>query len=262
MGQTLTVSGLDVRYIDVGPREADAQILLLFHGWGADAGTFVPVVDALKEQYRVIAPDLPGCGATGEPEKPWTNNDYADFIQAFIEGLGLKGQRLSACGHSHGGRILIKWAARSPLELRRLILIDSAGLKPRRGLDWYARVYAYKAGKTLLKLPYLGRRLAPLAAAKQESAGSADYRQASPLMRRTMAMLLEEDLGRCLPMIRVPTLLFWGEQDEDTPIEMGRKMEKDIPNAGLVLLSPAGHYAYLDQLPIFLRALCYFMEHS
>ena len=79
-------------------------------------------------------------------------------------------------------------------------------------------------------------------------------------MRRTMTLLLEEDLSRRLPLIKAPTLIFWGDGDKDTPLALGQRMEKEIPDAGLVLLSPAGHYSYLDQLPVFLRALTFFLE--
>jgi pimeloyl-ACP methyl ester carboxylesterase len=219
------------------------------------------VIEALKDDYRVIAPDLPGFGETGEPDKPWSLNDYAAFVQSFIEGVGLAELPFSACGHSHGGRVLIKWTSLYQTGLERLILIDSAGLKSKLSPGRQAKIYMYKAGKTLLRIPLLGEALAPLAERKLAAAGSADYRQASPLMRRTMTLQLGEDLGYCLPLIRVPTLLFWGDGDKETPLEMGKKMERDIPGAGMVVLSPAGHYSYLDQFTVFIKALRYFLEH-
>ena len=262
MEYTQVLSGMTVHYLDTAPGDQGGnQVLLLFHGWGASKESFTPIVEALGARYRVIAPDLPGLGKTGEQDKPWSVSDYADFIQAFVDMLELAPLGFYACGHSHGGRILIRWSARSPEGLRRLILVDSAGLKPVHGLQWYGKVYAYKAGKKLLRIPILGKLLAPWAAKLQEKAGSTDYQQASPLMRATMTRQLDEDLGYCLPLIRVPTLLFWGEQDRETPLALGRRMERDIPNAGLVLLSPAGHYSYLDQPEVFLRALEYFLEH-
>ncbi|MCL1805985.1 MAG: alpha/beta hydrolase [Clostridiales bacterium] len=262
MESSLWLSDMEVCYLDTAPGdEGDKPVLLMLHGWGASKESFAPVVGALEGRYRVIAPDLPGSGKTGEPGKPWTAGDYAFFIQSFIEALGLSVGPYFACGHSHGGRILIKWASLYKGGLKRLILIDSAGLRPQRGPAWYAKVYGYKAGKKLLGAPVLGKLLAPLVRDWLAEAGSADYRLASPLMRRTMSLLLEEDLSRCLPLIKVPTLIFWGDKDEDTPLAMGRKMEKAIPDAGLVVLSPAGHYSYLDQLPSFLATLCYFLEH-
>ena len=254
---------MTIYYLDTASAGEDEKpALLMLHGWGASKETFAPVIDALKGRYRIIAPDLPGFGRTGELDRPWTVGDYAGFVQGFIEGLGLADRPFSACGHSHGGRVLIKWASLyNDTGLKRLILIDSAGLKQRHGFAWYAKVYSYKAGKALLKAPLLGRMLAPWAEKKLSTAGSTDYRQASPLMRRTMVLQLGEDLGSCLPLIRVPTLLFWGDMDRDTPIELGRRMERGIPDAGMVVLSPAGHYSYLDQFQAFISALAYFLEH-
>jgi pimeloyl-ACP methyl ester carboxylesterase len=262
MEYSLFAAGMTISYFDTDPLNAQGrQVLLFLHGWGACKETFGPVIGQLRERYRVIAPDLPGFGQTGEPERPWQPADYADFFQAFVEVLGLQGQGFTACGHSHGGRLLIKWAARRPEALKRLVLIDSAGLKAKHGPGWYIKVYSYKAGKALLRQPALNKLFTARFAGKIAKAGSADYQQASPLMKRTMVLQLAEDLRPCLPQIKAPTLLFWGDEDRDTPLEQGRLMEREIPDAGLVVLSPAGHYSYLDQLPRFLGALTWFMEH-
>ncbi|MCL1848755.1 MAG: alpha/beta hydrolase [Clostridiales bacterium] len=266
MEHTIDIFGMTIHYLDSAPDPAEAggrRVLVFLHGWGASKETFAPVISALQDRYRVIAPDLPGFGKTGELDRPWSIQDYGSFIEAFLEALGLTEQPLTVCGHSHGGRILIKWAATRPAKgLRSMVLIDSAGLRRRRGAGWYAKVYAYKAGKKLTEAPGLGKILSPFAEGWLARAGSADYREASPVMRQTMNLQLEEDLGYCLPMIKAPTLLFWGEQDTDTPLSQGRQMERGIPDAGLVVLSPAGHYAYLDQLPAFVRALTYFIENA
>ncbi len=262
MERILPVLGMSVSYFDTEPDISAKPVLLFFHGWGANKETFLPVIEALRARYRLIAPDLPGFGKTGEPDRPWNADDYAAFIEAFVSALGLRGAAFCVCGHSHGGRVAIKWAATRPDSgLTRLILIDSAGLKAKRSPVWYTKVCAYKIGKALAGLPLLKSFLGPFADRYAEKVGSRDYRQASPLMRKTMSLLLDEDMGKYLTRIKAPTLIFWGAQDDETPLSDGKRMERDIPDAGLVVLDPAGHYSYLDQLPTFLRALIYFMEH-
>ncbi|HCP15270.1 MAG TPA: alpha/beta hydrolase [Peptococcaceae bacterium] len=255
MIQTTQIDGIDTHYIDAG----QGDTLLLLHGWGASKEAFGPVIEGLRTKYRVIALDWPGFGKTREPDRPWTVDDYRAFLEKFIMTLDL--QDLTALGHSFGGRVLIKWAAMHPPSLNKMILVDSAGIRAKRGVGWYVRVYSYKAGKLLLKIPVLGNRFGKAIKKLQSKAGSEDYRNASILMKQTMSKVINEDLMQFMPQIGVPTLLVWGDQDTATPLEDGRQMERLIPGAGLAVLKPAGHYSYLDQLPQFLRTVIYFMEH-
>jgi pimeloyl-ACP methyl ester carboxylesterase len=80
-----------------------------------------------------------------------------------------------------------------------------------------------------------------------KSAGSADYRALSDEMRRVFVRVVNQDLKMYLPMIKSPSLLIWGENDMDTPVEFARIMEKKIPDAGLVVFPGAGHYSFLDR---------------
>ena len=75
---------------------------------------------------------------------------------------------------------------------------------------------------------------------------SRDYLDASEAMRGTFRAVIAQDLSDRLPRIAAPTLLVWGERDEDTPLWMARRMEELIPDAGLVVLEGAGHYSYAD----------------
>ena len=55
--------------------------------------------------------------------------------------------------------------------------------------------------------------------------------------------------------IKAPTLLFWGEKDTATPLSDAKRMEKLIPDAGLVTVAGAGHYSFLENMPLFVRVL-------
>ena len=90
--------------------------------------------------------------------------------------------------------------------------------------------------------------------------GSADYRAASPVMQRSMSLAVNEDLTALLPQIAVPTLLIWGEKDTATPLSDGQKMEKRIPDAGLVVLKNAGHFAFAEDFGTCARVLDSFLK--
>lgn len=253
----IVVDGLHIRYIDRGPADARATVLLL-HGWGVDGSIYHLITDHLSDRFRMVVPDLPGFGGSQEPPAPWTLDDYADFVERFAGKLGLR--EVVGMGHSNGGRILIKLLSRSasPLSIRKAVLIDSAGVKPRHGPGYYLKIYAFKTAKVFFRLPGI-RSLFPHAVEKAgKRFGSADYAKASPLMRQCMVLALQEDLTPLLPHIAVPTLLLWGKDDTATPLSDGKRMEALIPDAGLVEL-PGGHYAFAESFGICSRVLDSFL---
>jgi pimeloyl-ACP methyl ester carboxylesterase len=77
--------------------------------------------------------------------------------------------------------------------------------------------------------------------------GSADYREASGTVRDSMVRLVNADLRPRLAQLRAPTLLIWGERDEETPVHDAHVMERLIPDAGLVVFEGCGHFAYAEQ---------------
>ena len=82
--------------------------------------------------------------------------------------------------------------------------------------------------------------------------GSRDYAALTPEMRATFNKIVTLDLSPILKEIEAPTLLYWGANDTETPLWMGRKMAEEMKDAGLVVEEGAGHFAYLEKLPVFL----------
>lgn len=224
--------------------------LLFLHGWGVGHELYTPLLEHLQKTHTVFAPDLPGFGKTGEPPEPWGVDEYAAFTLEFLRVAGAKPSVMM--GHSNGGRVLLNLLPKYDLGAKKLVLMGSAGLKPKRGLQYYAKVYTYKAGKALLTpFPALKRRLT-------ENRGSEDYRRASPVMKATMSRLLASDATALLPLINIPTLLIWGVDDTAAPLSDAKIMEREIPDAGLALL-PGGHWAFMEQLPRTMRILDSFL---
>ena len=244
----LLIDGIDIHHTVTG----GGPPLLFLHGWGVGHDSYLPLLNQLAATHTVYAPDLPGFGQSPEPDAPWDADRYADFVLAYCKANSLTGP--VCMGHSNGGRVLIRLLARDDtgLDPPRAVLFDAAGLKPKRGLKTYVKVYTYKAGKLFLK-PF-PKALERYRAGK----GSADYRAASPLMKATMTKLLAGDLSDDLPKIRIPTLLVWGEDDAATPLADGKKMERLIPGAGLAVL-PGGHWAFMERLPHTMRILDSFL---
>lgn len=230
-----------MRYDCIG---SGAQAVVVMHGWGCKASTVQVLADAASHDTTTVYNlDLPGFGGSQEPPATWGVYDYARYIGAFFDAVGIKKPIL--IGHSYGGRIAIVMA--SEIEAAKLILVDSAGIKPRRSLRYYFKVYSFKAAKRILPI-ILGKKRGNRTIERMRSgAGSADYRAASPVMKRVMSTSVNQDLRHLLPAIKAPTLLIWGEADTATPISDARLMERLIPDAGLVSYPGCGHYSFLDR---------------
>ena len=222
------------------PTPGDLPILVL-HGWGAHLEAVRPILGALEGASDLIALDLPGFGESEPPPQAWDVDSYARFLIHFLDEMAV--ERVHLVGHSHGGRVAIALAADDPERVGRLLLVDSAGIPPKRGWRYRRRVAVAKLGRLIGKLGAPGQRLQERMRAR---VASRDYLEASEAMRGTFRLVIAADLRERMPRIGAPTLLVWGESDDDTPLWMGQEMERLIPDAGLVVLEGAGHYSYAD----------------
>lgn len=250
--QITEINGLNISYQVAG----EGDVVLLLHGWGAEAASFQPVFQWLAQSHKVYALDLPGFGKSQMPPTAWATSEYAQFVTAFLTKFRIPKAHL--IGHSFGGRISIILAAEHPERVDKLILVDSAGIKPRRTAKYYFRVGIAKTGKLLRRCGKYGNYLANAVA---QRTGSKDYQEAGD-MRATLVKVVNQDLRPLLPRIAAAALLIWGENDQDTPVSFGKIMEKEIPDAGLVILKEAGHFSYLDQFPQFCRIVASFLQIS
>lgn len=247
------VNGMRIHYTDIGQGAA----ILVLHGWGSNIAVHRAMIAQLSARYRVLALDLPGFGKSQEPPVPFNVDDYADTVLEFLKPFALPS--LTLIGHSFGGRIIIKLANRTlPFRIDRIVLIDSAGIRPAPTRKGLRRQKTYKFCKRVLSLKPM-RSLFPNALESlRKRHGSADYNAASPMMRQCLVRVVNEDLTALLPGIQPETLLIWGENDTATPISDARLMEKTIPHAGLAVIQNAGHFSFLDQPFVFSRILASF----
>ncbi len=234
----------------------DGPDMVLMHGWGCNSSTLASIEKTAVEHCKVYNIDFPGFGKSTEPNEVWGVEEYPQMLEKFIEINGIKKPVL--LGHSFGGRVGILYSSRHGVA--KLILVDAAGVKPRRSLKYYYKVYTYKLGCKAMRL-FLGKERAQKKIdALRAKRGSSDYNGASPMMRRILSKVVNEDLKHVMPSIKAPTLLIWGENDTATPLRDAQVMDKLIPNTGLVSFPGCGHYSFLDNPVQFAAVLKSFLN--
>ncbi|MFN8524763.1 MAG: alpha/beta fold hydrolase [Chloroflexota bacterium] len=254
----LLIDGIRINHRVAG--KAGAPWVVILHGWGASIQAVSSIEQCLAATHCTLAIDLPGFGASELPPDSYGSPEYAAVVIAVLERLDIS--QASFIGHSYGGKVAIQIAARRPDLVERLVLVDSAGIRPVHGLGYWARVWLYKSFRLALTAP--ARLIGHEARARAALAGlfgSTDFKNAGPL-RAVLVRSVAEDVRELLPRITAPTLLIWGELDHDTPLADGRLMESLIPDAGLVVFPSAGHFAYADDLPRFARVVGHFLAPS
>jgi pimeloyl-ACP methyl ester carboxylesterase len=130
----IRINGLDTFYQSDG--QGDSIVLL--HGWGTSSQSLAGVAACLAPASRVLSVDLPGFGWSQAPAAAWGIADYAEHVRQFLDEIGIA--KAAFVGHSFGGRIAIHFASHHPHRVSHLILVASAGVRPKRGPRYYGRV--------------------------------------------------------------------------------------------------------------------------
>lgn len=217
--------------------------IIILPGWGDTRGTFYKMIDILKEFYTVYIIDYPGFGNSTFPNRDLSIYDYANLIKDFIKIKGIDNPIL--IGHSFGGRISIILTGLYKLHIKKMILIDAAGIKHKKKFKVRLKQSIYKCLKKLAKI--LPKKIRSLYLNKLISIfGSTDFKNLDPNIRKTFIKVINEDLTKYLKEINTSTLLIWGENDGDTPLDDGKIMNVKIEDSGLIIIPNAGHFPYLE----------------
>lgn len=227
----IKVKGVTVNYIQYG----EGKDILLLHGWGQNIEMMKLLGDNFSNRFRITILDFPGFGESGEPSVPWTIKDYSLLIEEFVSKLDIK--KPIVMGHSFGGRVAIRYASNNPIE--KLVLFGSPCIRFQEDLPLSVKLL--KKLKTLPGMDTIGEKM-------KNYIGSRDYKAASPVMRKTLVEVVNEDLSKFAREIEEPTLLIWGDQDTEAPVEEAKELEKIMYDAALIVL-PGSHYAYIENLP-------------
>ena len=226
----IKVKNVLVNYIQYG----EGKDILLLHGWGQNIEMMKMLGDNFSDRFRITILDFPGFGFSEEPSESWNIKDYADMLEEFINELDIK--KPIIMGHSFGGRVAIRYSADHVVE--KIVLFGSPCVREDTELPLSVKIL-----KGIKKLPGMDK----IGEFAKNFIGSRDYKAASPIMRQTLVNVVNEDLSKYAKEIDCPTLLIWGENDDEAPVSDAKILESIMVDAALIVL-PGTHYAYIENL--------------
>ncbi len=213
--------------------------LIILHGWASSKKRWQPIKQLIENSSRyvkVVVPDLPGFKQETVLNKVWNLNDYIKWLEDFSSDIA---EPFYLLGHSFGGRMAIKFAAKHPEKLKGLILVSSAGIKPEK-TDYDSIIKLAQKGKKLSFLPFYPffRKVFYRYILKKT-----DYIEAEklPYLKETFQNVIKEDLTEHLSKIETRALIIWGDKDNMTPIQDGYLMNREIRNSKMEILKNISH---------------------
>ena len=259
------VSAMGVRtaYLESGP--PDAPPVLLLHGLGATNASMLPLLADLSRDHRVLAPDLPGFGATTAPAGPYNPAWFAAWVEAFQSVTGSR--RAVLVGNSLGGRIALECGLTHPRSVRALVLLTPS--PAFRRLRQYVPVVRLISPQ-LARLPLpVSRRLVVegiramfsdpdrLPRSWYDASADETCRVLSDRAHRVAffscvrQIYLEDAYGRNgfwqrLPGLLPPALFVWGDRDRLVPSSFARHVADALPSAASIVLEDCGHVPHFE----------------
>jgi pimeloyl-ACP methyl ester carboxylesterase len=271
-GRTLELDGREVFYREAAPSVAQAEPLLLLHGWvGTSSWMFRHILPQVGSRYRTIAPDLPGFGRSRTLADVPSIDAYTEFLRRFADALEI--DRFNLVGCSVGGTMALSFAERYPERVRRLCLQGPV----YRATDLPGRFrFLYDLlGKTGLieivpKMPIkwwlivrrldMGRDTRHLSAADRRQMGRDVMRVPNETLIEVARQLLTLDMTETARRICLPTLVLDGADARMIPAKASRRLSRLIPGARCHIVPDAAHNLPLEKPKEFLEQLLPFLD--
>lgn len=252
-------------YQDTGTATA---VIVLVHGFPFSSDLWLPQIAALRDRYRVIAPDLRGFGRSEVTPGPYPMELFAADISELLDGLGIDEAVIG--GLSMGGYVAFEFYRRHPDRVTAMVLADTRpdpdtpeARANREKMADLARASGSRAVTEQLLPKLLARATREhkpgVVSALREMMESAKPEAIEAALR---GMPLRADSRPLLAELAVPVLIMNGAEDRITPAEETREWSLRIPRAQFEIIEDAGHVSNLEQPEAFNRVLLKFLARS
>ncbi|MBU1203960.1 MAG: alpha/beta hydrolase [Nanoarchaeota archaeon] len=217
------VYGHKISYLTGGQKNNPPLVFL--HGVFASAAIYRRFLKILSRKFRVYAIDLPGFGRSSMPRNILTIDDYTDIIFRFITDLKIKKPVMA--GHSAGGLVALDMALRHGHILKKIVLINAAGLKLKYSFkDLYIDLIL-KSHINQISRYHLWREALIILSDFIRGAATPVYWK---ILKHDSFVNYETKLKK----IKIPALIIWGKNDLLFPIHFARKFKELLPNSKLI----------------------------
>jgi pimeloyl-ACP methyl ester carboxylesterase len=238
----VTVDGYRMHYLVGG----SGRPLLLVHGLGSRGEDWANLIPQLIHSgNHVYALDLLGYGDSDQPrDARYSISQQAAMVEGFLDSQHL--QQVDMAGWSMGGWIAMQVALQKPQRVRRLVLLDSAGLRFQLSFD--PALFQPASPTDLVKLEEI---LIPHPRPLPGFLAMAMLRRGDHVgwvvRRSVQSMMTGEDLvdGK-LGALTMPVLIGWGDQDKLIPLSVGYRLHQEILQSVLDVYDGCGHLAPQD----------------
>ena len=241
--------------------------VILLHAFPLSSDLWQPQLAAVPDGFRLIAPDLPGFGASPDFDEDPSIEHMANAVAALLEHLGLR-EPVILGGLSMGGYVALSFARLFPEWLSALILADTRAEadtpEGKANRDKMIALVESEGAPAVMEqmLPKLlgegTRNEKPEVAETMRALG--EKQNATAIANALRALRDRPDALDLLPQINVPALVVVGAEDTLTPLDMAKTLANNIPNAKLEIISRAGHLSNIEQPEAFNAALRGFLR--
>jgi len=271
----LPQSGYDIAYTDEGKGE---QTIIFIHGLGSYLQAWNKNVEGLKSNYRCISVDLPGYGKSSKKPHSGLMTFYAGVVNELVKELHLS--KVYLAGHSMGGQISITTSLFYPDIVKGLILVDPAGFEPfdKGQRQWFRNIMTLDGVRlttpeaiqnnlatNFYKLPEDAEFMITDRIAMRTAIDFNDYCYA---VVQSVSGMIDNPILNYLQDIKVPTLIFFGENDNLIPnrylnpgktVDIAKSGAAKITGSKLIMVPKCGHFMMFEKPDVFNKELMNFM---